>query len=139
MGQIEDVGALMGKYPVVLLFVPLAFSSICTQAACHMRDAWAKWTELGAKVFIISVDSPFVVARWRADEKIPFPVLSDFNREVCQTYGCMHEVLAGLKGVAKRSAFVIGLDGKIAYRWVSEDAKVQVDFAALEAAVRACK
>jgi peroxiredoxin len=84
------------------------------------------------------VDSPFVAQKFREDENLPFPLLSDFNKEVCASYGALHEDLMGLKGVAKRSAFVIDRDGMITYAWVSEDPGNMVDFPAIKAAVEAC-
>ncbi len=134
-GEPVDVGAVIGKDKVVLLFFPLAFSPVCTAEMCHFRDEWARWSKLDAQIFGISVDSPFVTAKFRSEEKIPFPILSDFNKEVAKKYGALHEDLMGLKGVAKRSAFVIDTDGKVLYAWVSEDPKVQVDFEAVRAAV----
>jgi peroxiredoxin len=134
-GEVVDVGALFGKEKVVLLFIPLAFSPVCTAELCTFRDGWDRWRGLGAKVFALSVDSPFVVDRFRQAENIPFPVLSDFNKTVCRAYDAIHEDLMGLKGVAKRSAFVVGANGRIAYAWVSDDPRTQVDFEAIRKAV----
>lgn len=133
-----DVGASLGKEKVVLLFIPLAFSPVCTAGLCHMRDDWAKWETLKCKVFAVSVDSPFTVAKFHDLERVPFPVLSDFNKDVSRSYGALHEDLMGLKGVSKRSAFVIDASGNVVYAWISEDPRVQVDFTAIEQAVRAC-
>jgi len=137
-GTPVDVGALIGKEKLVLLFIPLAFSPVCTVEMCHFRDAWQQWSTLGCKVFAVSVDSPFTVAKFRELERIPFPVLSDFNKDVARQYGALHEDLMGLKGVAKRSAFVVDAKGTVKYAWVSEDPRVQVDFAAIEGAVKGC-
>ncbi len=137
-GHPVDIGAHIGNEKFVLLFIPLAFSPVCTAEMCHFRDHWNHWTSLGCKVFAVSVDSPFAVAKFRDLEKIPFPVLSDFNKDVSRLYGALHEDLMGLKGVSKRSAFVIDAKGVVKYGWVSEDPRVQVDFAAIEVAVKAC-
>lgn len=134
-GEVVDVGALFGKEKVLLLFIPLAFSPVCTAELCTFRDTWDRWSGLGAKVFALSVDSPFVVDRFRQAENIPFPVLSDFNKSVCRAYDAIHEDLMGLHGIAKRSAFVVGADGRIVYAWVSEDPRTQVDFEAIRQAV----
>jgi peroxiredoxin len=123
-----DLAPFLGREPVVLLFFPLAFSSVCTAEMCHMRDTWERWQSVGAKVFGISVDSPFVTDRFRDAEKIPFPILSDFNKEVSAKYGALHAELMGLRGVSKRAAFVIGRDGLIKFAWISEDPGKQVPF-----------
>ncbi len=132
----EMVEVPIGQEKVVLLFFPLAFSPVCTDEMCHMRDSWSEWEALDAKVLGISVDSPFVTDRFRTEQKIPFDLLSDFNKEVSATYGVLHEDLIGLKGVAKRSAFVIGANGKVAYAWVTDDPRVQVPFDEVKAALK---
>jgi peroxiredoxin len=132
----EMVEVPIGQEKVVLLFFPLAFSPVCTDEMCQMRDSWSEWEALDAKVLGISVDSPFVTDRFRTEEKIPFDLLSDFNKDVSSTYGVLHEDLIGLKGVAKRSAFVINADGKVAYAWVTDDPRVQVPFDEVKAALK---
>lgn len=139
-GNPVDVGALFRTDPVVLLFMPLAFSGVCTTEVCTLRDDWAKWGALGAKVFGITVDSPFATEKFRELEKVPFPILSDFNKTVARSYGVLHEDLMGLHGVAKRSVFVIGRGGKVMYAWVTDNPGVQIPFAdvmkALESAAQ---
>ena len=136
-GQMVDVGEVIGTAPVVLLFFPLAFSPVCTTEFCTFRDSWDEWEAIGAKVFGISIDSPFVAAKFKESERLPFPLLSDFNKEVAAMYGALHEDLMGLKGVAKRAAFVINRDGEITYAWISDDPGVQVNFDEIKAAVEA--
>ena len=135
-GEKIDVGEHIGQDRVVLLFFPLAFSPVCTDEMCHFRDEWSEWESLDAKVLGISVDSPFVTDRFRTEEKIPFDILSDFNKDVSANYGVLHEELIGLKGVAKRSAFVIDADGTVAYAWVTDDPRVQVPFDEVKAALK---
>jgi glutaredoxin-dependent peroxiredoxin len=134
--QEVNLADYIGKEKIVLLFFPLAYSSVCTKEMCEMREDWKQYESLGAKVFGISVDSPFVTDKFRQDEQIPFPILSDFNKDVSRKYGVLHEDLMGLKGVSKRSAFVIGKDGKVAYQWVTDDPGVQVKFDEIKAALR---
>jgi peroxiredoxin len=134
-GEMIDVGKHLGKDKVVLLFFPLAFSSVCTAEMCHMRDNWKQFESLNAKVFGVSVDSPFVTQKFRELEKLPFPILSDFNKEVVKKYGVLLDDLMGLKGVSKRAAFVIGADGRIKYAGVNDDPKVQVKFDEIRAAL----
>ena len=133
----DEVEARIGQGKVVVLFFPLVFSPVCTDEMCHFRDTWSEWEGLDAQVLGISVDSPFVTDRFRSEQNIPFPILSDFNKSVSATYGVLHEDLKGLKGVAKRSAFVIDADGTIAYAWVTDDPRVQVPFDEVKAALQA--
>jgi peroxiredoxin len=135
-GETVNVGDHLGKEKVVLLFFPLAYSPVCTDEMCSMRDSWQQWEQLDAKVFGISVDSPFVVDKFRNDLNIPFPILSDFNKEVAPKYDALHEDLMGLKGVAKRAAFVIAANGEITYDWISDDPKQMPDFDEIKTALK---
>lgn len=132
-----DVGDLFGRERVVLAFFPLAFSPVCTTELCTFADRWDELADLDARVFGVSVDSPFVNARFREEEGIPFPLLSDFNREVASAWGVLHEDLMGLEGVAKRSVFVVGADGTVAYRWVTDDPGIEPDYDEVRAALEA--
>lgn len=138
-GEIVDVGAEIGARPIVLFFFPLAFSSVCTEELCEVRDDWREWQDMDAAVYGISVDSPFASRRFREELQLPFPLLSDFNHDVGAEYGVLYEDYFGLRGVARRAAFVIGTDGRIAYAWVSERDDVLPDFEAVRRAVRAAR
>jgi peroxiredoxin len=135
-GDMVDVGAHIGSDKVVLLFFPLAFSPVCTAEMCGMRDAWDQYSALDAKVYGISIDSPFVTEKFRSEENIPFPLLSDFNRDVARQYDVLHADLKGMKDVAKRSVFVINNDGQVVYDWISDDPGQQIDFSAIQAALK---
>jgi len=130
------LSAQRGK-PVVLMFVPLAFSSTCTEELCHVSENWKLWGGLGASVYGISIDSPFVTAKWAEDMGVPFPVLSDFNKEAAAAYGVLEDDFFGLRGVARRSVFVVDGQGVIRWSWASEDAGVLPPFDAIAEAVRA--
>lgn len=134
-----DVGSVIGREKVLLLFFPLAFSSVCTAEMCHFRDNWSDWTQLGCKVFGISIDSPFVVDKFRRDTEIPFPILSDFNKSVAASYDALYAEYFGMKGVAKRAVFVIGTDGLVSYSWQEAPSGEQVDFNAIKSAVQAAR
>jgi peroxiredoxin len=125
-----------GKRNTVLLFFPFAFTSVCMSEMCSVRDALGEFTELNADVFGISVDSPFTLEVMAKKENIPFPLLSDFNKEVSAAYDVLYEDLLGLRGVAKRSAFVVDTDGVIAYAWSTDDPKNVPDFPELRAAIQ---
>lgn len=104
-----------GEKNVVLLFFPLAWSSVCTDELCATRDGYSRYTELDAEVLAISVDSPFTLQAWADDQGFQFPLLSDFNKDVAKEYGVLYEDLLGLRGVAKRAAFVVDKQGKVRY------------------------
>src|SRR5947199_9869635 len=86
--------------PVVLAFFPAAFSGVCTKELCTFRDNIAKLNNAKAKVYGISVDTFFTLKAFQADQKLNFPLLSDFNKDVIRSYGAFNEVMIGLKGIA---------------------------------------
>ncbi len=124
-----------GKGPTLLLFFPLAFTPPCTNELEVMREDYGEYSELGARVLAASVDSPFTLKVLAEKLSLPFPLLSDFNKETARAYGAIHEDLMGLKGVAKRSAFVIDREGVVRYRWVSDDPGQLPKFDEIKAAV----
>jgi peroxiredoxin len=117
---------------VVIHFFPLAFTGVCTTQLCTMRDNFSYYEGINAQVLGISVDSPFTLGKFKAEQNYQFPLLSDFNKETSKAYGAFYEdFVLGLKGVSKRSAFVIDEEGKIIYAEVLEDAGNLPDFKAI--------
>lgn len=129
-----SLGDFKGK-KVVLHFFPLAFTGVCTTQLCTMRDNFGYYDGLNAQVLGVSVDSPFTLAKFKEEQSYQFPLLSDFNKEVAAAYGALYEDFLGLKGIAKRSAFVIDEEGKVIYAEVLEDAGNLPDFAAINKVV----
>lgn len=118
---------------VVLVFFPLAFTSVCTAELCALRDNISNYVALNADVLGISVDSLFSLQKFKEEQNINFPLLSDFNKEVSTAYETIYENFAfGMKGVSKRSAFVIDKEGIIRYAEVLEDAGKIPDFNAIQ-------
>lgn len=117
---------------VVLLFFPLAFTSTCTAELCATRDDIATYNNANAQVFGISVDSMFTLAKFKEEQHLNFPLLSDFNKETSAAYGSLYEMLGDMKGVSKRSAFVIDKDGIVRYAQVLENASEIPDFTAIK-------
>lgn len=124
-----------GKGKTVLLFFPLAFTSVCIDELCSVRDSLADYNDLGATVYGISVDSPFTQEVFSQQNNLNFSLLSDFNKEASTAYDVLFEDLIGLKGVSKRSAFVIDADGVIQFSSSSDDPTVLPDFDAIKAAL----
>lgn len=118
---------------VVLLFFPLAFTSVCTKELCNIRDNIGVYNNSKAKVLAISVDSPQTLAKFKEDQKLNFQLLSDFNKTVSEKYGCLYETFSmDMKGVSKRSAFVVDHEGRIQYAEVLENARAEPDYEAIE-------
>ena len=123
---------------VLLLFFPLAFTSVCTAELCSVRDHMKIYEQLDVKPFGISVDSLHTLARYKAEQNLNFPLLSDFNKEVSKLYGSIYETFGyGMKGVSKRSAFLIDKDGVVQYAEVLDNAGLQPDFSAIQVKLRA--
>ncbi len=114
----------LGEGPVVLSFNLFDFTSVCTTQACNFRDAMGSLKAYGAKVFGISPDSPFTRQRFKKENNINYPLLSDFNKGVSKEYGVQYEDFIGFKGVPKRSVFVLDKEGIVRYKWVTEDNKI---------------
>lgn len=114
---------------VLLLFFPLAFTSTCTAELCDVRDNISFYNKVKAKVFGISVDSLHTLAKYKAEQNLNFTLLSDFNKDVSSKYGCLYETFGyNMKGVSKRSAFVIDKEGIVLYEEVLENASEQPNF-----------
>lgn len=122
---------------VVLHFFPMAFTGVCTRQLCTVRDNFGYYDGLNAQILGISVDSPFTLARFKEENKLQFPLLSDFNKEASAAYGAIYEeFVLGLKGVAKRAAFVIDENQNVIYAEVLESAGDLPDFNAIAGAVK---
>jgi len=118
---------------VVLIFFPLAFTGTCTKELCSIRDNYNIYDRLDAQVYGISVDSLHSLNRFKAEQNLNFPLLSDFNKEVSTLYDTIYEnFFNDMKGVSKRSAFVIDKEGIVRYAEVLENALNLPDFSAIE-------
>lgn len=122
---------------VLLLFFPLAFTSVCTEELCAVRDSMKMYEGLHAQPIGISVDSLYTLARYKAEQGLNFPLLSDFNKEVSKSYEALYETFGfGMKGVSKRAAFIIDKEGLIQYAEVLENAGNVPDFNAIQVKLR---
>lgn len=121
---------------VVLAFFPAAFSSVCTKELCTFRDQLGPLGHLAkAQVLAISVDTPFALKAFANAERLHFPLLSDFNKDVIRAYDVVNPDMIGLKGIAKRALFVIDREGTIRYREVLEDARNEPSYEKLNGAL----
>jgi peroxiredoxin len=117
---------------LIVHFFPAAFTGVCTTQLCTVRDAISMYSNDKADVVAISVDLPFTLGKFKEEQKLNFQLLSDFNKEAIRAYGAIYEDwILGLKGVAKRAAFVIDGDGIIQYAEVLENAGELPNFKAI--------
>jgi peroxiredoxin len=126
----------LGK-KVVLAFFVGAFTSTCTKEVCEFRDSMARLVDLNAQVVGISVNDPFSNRAFAEKNRLPFPVLSDYNRDVIKQWGLELFDFAGLKGytVAKRSIFILDETGIVRYIWISEDPSVEPNYDEIQKAL----
>jgi len=118
---------------VVILFFPLAFTGVCTDELCTIRDEKSEYEALDAEVVGISIDSPFVLEEFKKQQKYNMPLLSDFNREASMAYDTLYDTFVlGMNKVSKRSAFVVDKKGIIKYAEVLESAGDLPNFAAIK-------
>lgn len=115
------LASLWSEQPLVLMFFPLAFTSTCTRELCTVRDDIGAYAGLNGRVAAISVDSPFVLDRYKKELGADYLFLSDFNREASTAFGVLREspLGPGLRNASDRATFVIGTDGRVKYTWHS--------------------
>jgi len=122
---------------ILLLFFPLAFTKTCTEELCHIRDNISDYNNSDAKVFGISVDALHTLAKYKEDQHLNFTLLSDFNKDVSRLYDSIYEMFGyNMKGVSKRSAFVIDKEGVVRYAEVLENAGEIPNFGAIESILK---
>ena len=118
---------------VVLLFFPLAFTGVCTTELCSMRDDIGTYEKLDAEILAVSVDSLFTLEQFKNANNFNFQLLSDFNKSVSRAYGSLYEdFVLDMKGVSKRSAFVIDKEGVVRYAEVLDSAGDLPNFEAVQ-------
>lgn len=119
---------------VVVLFFPLAFTGVCTAELCCVRDNIATYNNTNAKVFGVSVDSLFTLGKFKAEQNLNFPLLSDFNKDAAKAFGVLYETFPAfdMQGVSKRAAFVIDKEGVVRYAEICPTPGDLPDFAAIQ-------
>lgn len=125
---------------LVINFFPAAFTGVCTEQLCSNRDDLTYYNNIGAEVVGVSVDLPFSLGIFKAQQNINFDLLSDFNKDMIKAYGMyLEDFVLGLKGVAKRGVVVVDKTGTVIYAEETANPGTQVNFAALKDALAAIK
>ena len=119
---------------VVVLFFPLAFTGVCTAELCNIRDNIGIYNNADAQVLGISVDSLFTLGKFKEEQKLNFPLLSDFNKEATKAFDVLYDVFPAfeMQGVSKRAAFVIDKEGVVQYAEVCPTPGDQPNYEAIQ-------
>ena len=123
------------KGPVVLAFFPAAFSGVCTKEMCTFRDSMAELNKVSATVLGVSTDTFFSLKAWGDQQKLAFPLLSDYNKDVIRKYDVVNPDMVGLKDISRRAVFVIGRDGTVKHREILDDARNEPDYGKVKQAI----
>jgi peroxiredoxin len=129
----------LGKKNTVLLFFPLAFTSVCTKEMCDLTAGLNAFTGLNAAVIGVSVDSPFAQEAWAKQEKIGITLASDLNKTTVKAYNVVYPMLAGVGDTAARAAFVIDKNGVVQYSEQTPTPKDLPNFEAVKATLAKLK
>ena len=115
-GEPVRLSSLRGS-PVVIVFYPFAFSTICTGELGAIRDGRDVFASAGAQVLAVSVDSKFALRAFAEAEGYPFPLLADFwpHGAVARRYGVFDEA----SGMARRGTFILDREGTLRFRAVN--------------------
>jgi peroxiredoxin len=132
---LADITLPVAGKSTVLLFVPLAFTGVCTQELCDITAGLSAYSDLNADVIGISVDSPFAQEAWAHKEKIGITLVSDLNKEVTKAYDVLFQGLAGIGDTSARAAFVVDKAGVIQYAEQTATPKDLPNFEAVKAAL----
>ncbi len=106
-----------GSKNVVLIFYPLAFSPVCSNELCAMRDSFPEVTRDDVELLTVSVDSMFTHRAWADAEHFNFGLLSDFwpHGDVARSYGVFDDG----RGLATRGTFIIDKAGVVRWKVVN--------------------
>ena len=126
---------------VLILFVPMAFTGVCTEEFCSVTSELDQYAEMNATVLGISGDNPFAQAAWAEKEGIKLTLLSDYEHTAATAYDVAYDAFLPEKnltmgGVPKRSAFIVDSSGVIQYAESSDNPGELPDFDAIKAKLK---
>ena len=127
----------LGKTNTVLLFFPLAYTSVCTAELCDVTNGLSAFP--GADFIAISVDSPFTQEAWAKTNNIQVKLASDLNKTVTKAYDVLFPMLAGVGDTSARAAFVIDKAGVVQYSEQTATPKDLPNFEAVKATLAKLK
>jgi peroxiredoxin len=120
-GNEKKLSDFRGKN-IVLAFYPFDFSPVCTVEFGCFQDDLSKLNELNAQVLGISVDSKYSHKEFANKLGLNFPLLSDFNREVCKLYETLRK-----EGFSERTYFIIDKAGIVRFKYLMPTPKERLE------------
>lgn len=130
-GDSLSLAAFAGERNVVLAFYPADWSGGCTREVCTLRDNFSALAALDADVIGISGDYVFSHHEWAKHHDLPFRLASDHRHDVARQYASFNES----SGLNRRTVFVVGRDGRIAYADLAYSVRDSVSFGKLRSAL----
>jgi peroxiredoxin len=130
-GDSLSLAAFAGERNVVLAFYPADWSGGCTREVCTLRDNFSALAALDADVIGISGDYVFSHHEWAKHHDLPFRLASDHRHDVARQYASFNEA----SGLNRRTLFVVGRDGRIAYADLAYSVRDSVSFGKLRSAL----
>jgi peroxiredoxin len=122
---------ITGKRTLILFF-PAAFTSVCTKELCAVRDDLSRYNNMNVQVMGVSTDTLFTLAKYKEEQGLNFTLASDYNKEMCKAFHASYDdFVFGMKGTARRAAFILDTDGTIQYAEVLESAGDLPNFKAI--------
>jgi len=136
----RSLNEFTGK-PVVIAFVPAAFSGVCSDEICTFQDNISTLNSIDATVVAINVDNPFANKAWASKNNITFPILSDPTVSTSKEYDSTFENFLGIQGftVSNRSVVVLNKNHEVVYTWTGDNPGVSPNFDDVFEAVESVK
>ena len=122
-GDLFDSQEIIGKKPVVIYFYPKDNTRVCTEQACSFRDQYEDFKALGAEVIGISSDSLKSHVAFANKYKLPFILLSDFDKKIRKAFDVPNDFLGLIPG---RVTYVANKDGIVKLVFNSMSSKIHI-------------
>jgi mycoredoxin-dependent peroxiredoxin len=115
--QRVTLSSFRGDRNVLVVFYPFAFSRICTDELCSVRDDLASFQNADVQILAVSVDHPYALKAWSDAQGYGFPLLGDFwpHGQVAQAYGVFNDGA----GFALRGTFLVDKAGVVQFAEVN--------------------
>jgi glutaredoxin-dependent peroxiredoxin len=125
------------KGPVVVAFMPGAFTGTCTKESCNFTANLSDYAKFGAQVVGVTVDSKHAQAAWAARDNIKIPLLSDFEKKTVTAWGLTWASSWG--NTTKRATFIVDRNGIVRYANVQPNASDEPNYAEIQKALQGLK